>query len=317
MALAIDLLILFLGMGLLVWGGDLVVRGGSALARTLGISPLIVGLTVVAFGTSAPELAVNLTAAGAGQTSLSFGNIFGSNMANIGLVIGLAAIMRPLAIERAVISREIPIMIMVTLLALFMALDLSRNGSPDMYDRRDAIVLLGGFAAFLFLLMRFAARERADAEEPTEGPLLKPIGLSLLGFLFLVVGARVTIERAASIAAAMGISEVVIGLTLVAIGTSLPELATSVVATLRDEVDLAIGNVVGSNVFNVLLVAGATAFVRPIPIPRLGHVDLTLALALAIALAVVSMTNRRTIVRIEGAGLLAIYIGYLVWRSVH
>ena len=324
MGTAADLLLLVLGIGLLLGGGELVVRGAADLARSMGVSSLVVGLTVVAFGTSAPELAVNVTAAWVEKTALSFGNIFGSNMANIGLVVGLTALVRPIAISRIVAAREIPIMIFVTLLAVLMAMDLTLRGVADQYDRRDAVILLGSFLLFMYLTLRGMASERVLQMERTErvwnGGLLpkgavRDLLLTLGGIVVLVIGARITVGVAVEVARDLGVPEVLVGLTLIAVGTSLPELVTALVATVHGEIDIAIGNVVGSNVFNVLLVGGATAAIHPIPIPQLGHADLAMASFLALALLWVSISFRRTIVRIEGGILLAVYCAYLVWRS--
>lgn len=321
-----DLVWLALGIVLLTTGGETVVRGASALARRLGVSPLVIGLTVVAFGTSAPELAVNLIAAVQDQGAISFGNIFGSNMANIGLIVGCTAILRPIVITDVVIRRELPMMLLATAGALAMGFDnaLSAGGDlpsfPDFYTRSDGILLLMFFLVFLYYTVGDFVRQRAEGEAngkpaETQGPLWKSLALTLLGLSLLVGGAEVTVDAAVNLARALGVSEELIGLTLIAVGTSLPELVASVAATVRGQAELAIGNVVGSNVFNLLLVMGCTSIVRPVPVPPGGHTDLLVVAGLSLVLFAVSVSHRREIVRTEACVLLAVYLGYLGWRS--
>jgi cation:H+ antiporter len=264
-----DLLLLLIGLALLLGGGDALVRGASALAHRVGISPLVVGLTVVSFGTSAPELAVNLTAAWRGSGELSFGNVIGSNLANIGLIVGLTALLRPFDVQSIVVRRELPMMLLAT-----------------------AVV-------FVFAL----------------GPVLAG-ALATAGLVALVMGAHFTVEGAVGIARDAGISEAVIGLTVIAIGTSLPELAASLVAVWRGQAEIAIGNVVGSNIFNLLLVMGATATLRPIPLPAGGVADLAVLSLLSVLLWVVCATRKRRIIRDEGALLLTLYVVYLSGRAL-
>ena len=323
-------MLLALGIALLTAGGETVVRGAAALARRLGVSTLMIGLTVVAFGTSAPELAVNVIAAIQDQGAISFGNIFGSNMANIGLIIGCTAIVRPIVIRDVVIRRELPMMLLATAGALAMGFDdaLSAGGAlpsfPDFYTRSDGILLLMFFLVFLYYTVGDFVRQRSDGAESrrengasaeASNALWRSLGLTALGLVLLVGGAEVTVGAAVNLARALGVSEELIGLTLIAIGTSLPELVASVAATVRGQAELAIGNVVGSNVFNLLLVLGITSIVRPVPVPPGGHTDLLVVAGLSLVLFGVSMSHRREIVRTEAVVLLAVYIGYLGWRS--
>ena len=323
-------MLLALGIALLTAGGETVVRGAAALARRLGVSTLMIGLTVVAFGTSAPELAVNVIAAIQDQGAISFGNIFGSNMANIGLIIGCTAIVRPIVIRDVVIRRELPMMLLATAGALAMGFDdaLSAGGAlpsfPDFYTRSDGILLLMFFLVFLYYTVGDFVRQRSDgaasrgengASAEASNALWRSLGLTALGLVLLVGGAEVTVGAAVNLARALGVSEELIGLTLIAIGTSLPELVASVAATVRGQAELAIGNVVGSNVFNLLLVLGITSIVRPVPVPPGGHTDLLVVAGLSLVLFGVSMSHRREIVRTEAVVLLAVYIGYLGWRS--
>jgi cation:H+ antiporter len=304
-------------------GGETVVRGATGLARELGVSPLVIGLTVVAFGTSAPELAVNLIAAWEGQGEISFGNIFGSNMANIGLIVGCTAMLRPILITGVVIAREIPMMLLATAAAIVMAFDRVLGTRPDQIGRADGIILLLLFLVFLYYTIGDFVRQRSDNGAPdvldetlgVSGGMARHVLLTVAGLGALIWGADVTVEAASGVARALGVSQTIIGLTIVAVGTSLPELVASVVATVRGHAELAIGNVVGSNIFNLLLVAGMTSVVRPIPVPPGGHLDLIVVALLSLILFGVSATANRRIIRGEAALLLLSYLLYMAWRS--
>jgi cation:H+ antiporter len=313
-----DLLLLLFGLILLLVGGDALVRGAAALARRLGISPLVVGLTVVAFGTSAPELTVNVTAALRGSGGLSFGNVIGSNLANIGLVVGLAALLRPLHIQTSVVRRELPMMLLATAVAFVFAL---AGDASSGYERGDGIVLLLLMSVFIYYTAVDVFRQRKSGRGEVglaPGRWSVPVSLALgaAGLVGLVAGARLTVDGAVGIARAAGISEAVIGLTLVAIGTSLPELAASLVAAWRGQTGIAIGNVIGSNLFNLLLVLGVTATLRPIPVPVGGIADLTVLSALSVLFWALCATRERRIIRAEGALLLTVYVLYLCGRTL-
>jgi cation:H+ antiporter len=317
---AMNLLLLLFGLVLLLAGGDALVRGAAALARQLGISPLVVGLTVVAFGTSSPELAVNVTAALRGSGGLSFGNVIGSNLANIGLVVGLAALLRPLHIQKSVVRRELPMMMLATAVAFVFALDsLFAGGGPSRYERGDGIVLLLLMTVFIYYTAVDVFRQRESGQGEVglaPGGWSIPISLAMgaAGLVGLLAGARFTVQGAEGIARVLGVSEAVIGLTLVAIGTSLPELAASMVAAWRGQTGIAIGNVIGSNLFNLLLVLGATATIRPIPVPVGGNADLTVLALLSVLFFGLCATRERFIIRAEGAFLLTMYVLYLCGR---
>jgi cation:H+ antiporter len=319
-----DALLLGLGLLLLVGGGEALVRGATGLARGLGVSPLVIGLTVVAFGTSAPELAVNLMAALEGRGDISFGNVIGSNLANIGLIVGCTALIRPILVDRVVIFREIPMMLLATAAAVVLAFDRWLSSGPDVYDRADGIVFLMLFCVFLYYTVGDFVTQRANhhrealaggsgARDP--GALRRQIALTVAGLAALIVGGHVSVSAAVDLARTLGVPEVIIALTVLAIGTSLPELTASIVASLRGHVELAIGNVVGSNIFNLLFVAGLTATLRPIPVPAGGFLDLWVLAALSLILITVSLTRLRHIVRTEAALLLLCYLGYLAWRA--
>ncbi len=324
-----DVLKLIAGLVLLMWGGEAVVRGASAVARRLGISPLAIGLTVVAFGTSAPELAVNITAAIADQPALSFGNIIGSNLANIGLVVGCCGLIRALPIRSVVVAREIPMMLLATVVVIVMAADQFVDNEPPALDRGDGIVMLLFFSVFLFYTVGDLLRQRTDhpvlenlvSSDPPEVnrrvAFSRDSLLTLAGFGSLLYGANLTVEGAIAVARDFEIPEVVIGMAVVAIGTSLPELTAGLIATLRGHMELAIGTVVGSNIFNLLLVLAITICIRPLEIPEHGMKDLLCALGLSIVLLVVSLTNHRRILRVEASLLLTVYAAYLSWRAAN
>ena len=317
-----DLPLLLLGLVLLLAGGDALVRGAATVARRLGISPLVMGLTVVALGTSAPELAVNVTAALRGSGSLSFGNVIGSNLANIGLIVGLAALVRPLDVQAVVVRRELPMMLLATGFALVFALDSVLAGAASSrYERGDGIALLLLLSVFLYYTAADVFRQRESRRGKVgmaPGSWSVPVSLlvATAGLVGLLVGAGFTVEGGVGIARSAGVPEAVIGLTLIAIGTSLPELAASLIAAWRGEAGIAIGSVIGSNLFNLLLVLGATAAIRPIPVPAGGVGDLAVLCALSAVLWGVCVTQERRVIRAEGAALLTVYVVYVSARAL-
>lgn len=323
--MTINLLLLITGMSFLIFGGDLLVKGASSIAEKSGVPHLIIGLTVVAFGTSAPELAVNVLASLQGNSDISFGNIMGSNIANIALILGCSALFRPLTIEGVIISREIPMLILATLLVLIAGSDMILNNQPDVFNRSDGMIFLLIFCVFIYYTFTDAARSRKSdpifdqtrkASDPTEqGKLILDFVFVLIGFAGLIGGAKLTVNSAVYIAEAFNVPQVIIGLTIVAIGTSLPELVTSIIATWKGYTDLAVGNVVGSNIFNLLLVTGTSSTLSPVEVPAHGgRSDLYAMTLLTIFLLPLCMTNQKKIVRWEGAVLLVFYFGYNAWR---
>ena len=325
MASLLDLLMLFGGLGLLLVGGDLLVRGAVALANRLGVPTLVIGLTVVAFGTSTPELVVNLIAAIRGDAEVGFGNVVGSNIANLALLLGITALVRPLIVQEIIIRREVPMMLLTCVAALVLAEDQLLVNRPDnRFDRDDGMVLLLLFGIYLYYLIGDALRPNVsclDPAEPGDGrstpssPLWRSCGLVLIGLALLMVGGQLTVRGATDLALAAGIPEVVVSLTLVAVGTSLPELITSLAAARRGESDLAIGNLVGSNIYNLTFVFGLTASIASIPVPAGGIVDLIVMLAISSLLLPLAMSQRR-ISRGEGLGLLVLYVGYVSWLVI-
>lgn len=305
------MLLIIAGIILLYIGAEGLVRGSASLATRVGVSPLIAGLTVVAFGTSAPELSVSVSAALEGRSDIALGNVVGSNIFNIAVILGIAALIQPLQIHLAVIRRDIPVMIGASALAFALVL---YGGVP----RSAGLVLLLGLGLYLFFTIRSAKGAGAGAgDELIDVPPLMSKswvidGLVLVGGLgVLILGSRLFVDGATVLAKSMGVSDAVIGLTVVAAGTSLPELAASVVAAFRKQSDIAIGNVVGSNIFNIFCILGITATVSPIHSSGIGLRDGVAMMLLALILLPFAMTGRR-ISRVEGAILVSLYGVYLV-----
>ncbi len=322
--MTLDLLITAFGLFLLVGGGDVMVRGSAALASRLGVSPLVIGLTVVAFGTSAPELSVNVVAAFRGNSSMSFGNIFGSNMANIGLIVAVTAFFGPMKIQSIVVSREVPMMLLVTVVATTLGADSLWGDGVSLFGRGDGIVLLLLFTVFGYYTLRDLVRQRAGEAVDLPGvpddihgiKLPAAIALTGAGLTALAVGGAVTVHGAEGVARAMGVSETIIGLTLVAIGTSLPELVASIVATTRGQPDIAIGNVVGSNIFNLVIVLGTTSVIRPVPVPVGGLLDMLVVIGLSTLLWLTSASGGQKIIRTEAVLLAMVYLSYMTARTL-
>ena len=306
------ILYLVCGLIMLFIGAEGLIRGSSNLAIKIGITPLVVGLTVVAFGTSTPELVVSLKAALLGNSSISLGNVVGSNIANIALILGVAALIRPLDVHAKVIMREIPIMIGISILLLLLLID----GELGFID---GLIFVIGLIVYLVVNILIARKEKNPEidSEFSEG-LKSKLGVSvsivlmIAGLGLLILGANLFVQSAVAIAKIFNVSDAIIGLTIVAIGTSLPELITSIVAAYKKEADIAIGNVVGSNVFNILGILGITALIIPISSVGISYVDLGVMLFTAIILFPLSRTGF-SISRFEGALLLAGYGGYIYY----
>lgn len=309
------------GLGLLYAGAEALVAGATRLARALGLSSLLIGLTVVAFGTSAPELVVSTLAAAEGTPDLAIGNVIGSNIANIALILALSALVWPLRVESRLVAREIPLMIAASIGFLLLLID-------GAVGRGDALILLTAFVGYLWFAFRTRTSLPREITAPSAGSdpatsesegwtssRLAAVGLVVVGLGGLVVGAQLLVNASVWFAREVGVSELVIGLTLVAVGTSLPELATSVVASARRNTDIAVGNVVGSNVFNLLAILGCAALVRPLPAaPELLRFQGPVMVVVAILLLPLARTGFR-VQRWEGALLLAAYGGFL-WMLV-
>ena len=300
------------GLVMLFVGAEGLIRGSSNLAIKIGITPLVVGLTVVAFGTSAPELVVSLKAALIGNGSIALGNIVGSNIANIALILGIAALVRPLNVHANVIRREIPIMIGLTILLIILLMD----GEIGFFD---GLIFVSGIFIYTIVNIILARKEKnhevnAEFKEGLDSKLNVPISIVfvVVGLGILIFGANLFVQSAIAIAKLFQLSDAVIGLTIVAIGTSLPELITSIVASYKKESDIAIGNVVGSNIFNILSILGITAIIIPISSAGIGYVDLAIMLLTAIILFPLSRTGF-SITRLEGLMFLSGYTLYIYY----
>lgn len=308
-------IILYMAGGLIMLfiGAEGLVRGSSNLAIKMGITPLVVGLTVVAFGTSAPELVVSLKAAMLGSSSISLGNVIGSNIANIALILGVAALIRPLNVHANVIKRDIPIVVGISVLVVLFLID----GELGLID---GLVFVVGLIIYIVVNIMLALREKnpevdLEFKEGLKSKMGAPISvvLIIIGLGLLILGANLFVQSAIAIAKIFNISDAIIGLTIVAIGTSLPELITSIVASLKKEADIAIGNVVGSNVFNILGILGITAIIIPISSGGISYVDLGVMVFCAVILLPLSKTGF-TITRLEGAVLFIGYAGYIYYH---
>ena len=316
-------LILALGIGLLLLGGNWIVSGSVTIARRLGWSTLLIGLTLVAFGTSAPELFFNVIAAIDGHSELSFGNVVGSNIANIGLILGIAALIHPLTVHGRVVEKELRWLVLVTLGMILLALVPPGAASGVKgHSRWDGAGMLVVFVVFMLAWYRMGRRDAADshvrdlkeeAREEAGKSLPIAVVLFLIGLAGLIGGGMLAKEGAVSIASSLGLSEALIGLTVVAVATSLPELTTSVIACRKGHFDLAVGNVVGSNLFNILLVLGVTASIKPVAMPARGLWDLGAMGLITLLLVPIAVSNRRRIMRWEGAVLLILYFGYMTF----
>ena len=302
------------GLVLLIWGADRFVHGASAAARNMGVAPLLIGLTIVAFATSAPEILVSIVAASQGEPGLAFGNAIGSNIVNIGLVLGLTATIRPIPLESATLRREMPALLAVSLLTVSLFLD-------TRLSRPDGIVMLTGLAIVMIWFVRLGIRSAEndpikmdyEAEIPKDVSTKVAIIWLVIGLAVLLVGAEWLVEGSIGVAQSLGVSEVVIGITIVAFGTSVPELAVSLVSALRGEYGLAIGNIVGSNIFNLLAVIGVAATIHPATVAP-SVLSLHIFVMVAFTLVLFAMTydydGKALLSRMEGIALMIAYFAY-------
>jgi cation:H+ antiporter len=306
----INFLFILIGLVLLVAGAEGLVRGSSSVALRLGITPLVVGLTIVAFGTGSPELAVSIGSALNGNSGLALGNVIGSNISNIALILGIAAVIKPLNVRAEIVRREAPIMVVITGFLWLLLYD-------GELGRIDGVILTGGAIAYTFLTYYLSQQKQRkgveeefeEAFEQPKGAVWRDVVFIVSGLILLVLGANLLVEGAIAVAKYLGLSEVIIGLTVIAIGTSLPELATSAIAAKKGEADVALGNAIGSNVLNILAVLGVTALIQPISLEGVRTLDLGVMLGSAILLNV--LLGRNFILdRLEGAILI---IGYVIY----
>lgn len=327
------LLFLVLGLGMLVKGADFLVDGASSLAKRIGISDLSIGLTVVAFGTSMPELVVSVTSGLSGATDIAIGNVVGSNIANILLILGISAVITKIAVQTSTVWKEIPFALLAAVVLFFLANDALLDGAGvAQLGRSDGLTLIAFFCIFLWYI---AGMRRDDPAGADEGIRVRGVwascGFLILGLALLVAGGKLTVDGAVTIAEALGVSQALIGLTIVAVGTSLPELATSVVAARKGRADIAVGNVVGSNIFNIFWILGVSAIIAPLPFRSAMNVDLLVTVAATVLLFFAVHTGfvhkrilfwkqkeKHVIERLDGILMLlayAAYVAYLAWRG--
>ena len=304
---------LIIGLGFLVWSADKLVYGAAALARNFGISPLVIGMTILAMGSSAPEMMVSATAALDGKTDTAVGNVLGSNIANIALILGITALIKPLSISSGVIRRELPLMIGVTLLAGALLWD-------NHLGFYEGVLLFVLFAAFLFAMLQISRSEKKNGDaflEEQESEV--PEGVSnpkavmwvVVGLIILPLAANMLVDNAVVIAKFFGMSDLVIGLTIIAVGTSLPELAASLAGVMKGEDDMAVGNIIGSNVFNILAVMGIPGILNPSILSEfaMGR-DFWVMLGVSLLLVVMALGKSRSVNRIEGGVLIVTFVAY-------
>lgn len=309
-------ILFIIGFALLLKGAAWLVDGASSLAKKLGISALVVGLTVVAFGTSAPELIVNIFASVRGSADLAIGNVLGSNIFNILVILGISAAIYPLMVQRSTIWKEIPLSLLAAIMVWVLANDafLDGDGAFSGLTRIDGIVLLAFFVIFLYYTVSIAKAPEAKGMQVKEFSIPQSLLFILMGLAGLVLGGKWIVDGAVAIATALGASEALIGLTIVAAGTSLPELATSAVAARKKNTDIAVGNIVGSNIFNIFFILGISATINPLPFQTALNADIGMVVVASVLLfAALFIGKRHLIERWQGAAFLAAYGAYLAF----
>ena len=313
----IAFLLLVLGLVMVVYGANFMVDGASALAKRYQIPNIVIGLTIVAFGTSAPELAISAYSALTGNSEIALGNLIGSNIANILLILGITAVIYPLTILRNTVQKEIPLSVLAAVVVYFLINDIQYSrGTENIISFADGIILLSFMAIFMYYMVHLA-KSSGDDEDLTI-PLwskYKSLLYILGGLVLLVVGGKVFVDSAVEIAIKAGMSKAVIGLTIVAIGTSLPELATSVVAALKKNSDIAVGNIVGSNIFNAFLILGTSSIIAPLPKGGISDIDLFVCIGASLLLFAASyFMGKFKIVKTEGIIFILCYIVYIGYQ---
>lgn len=309
--------LLVIGFAFLIKGADFFVKGASNIAAVLRVSPMLIGLTIVAFGTSSPEATVSIVAALDGNAGVAIGNVVGSNIFNITLVVGLTALIYPLKVESETIRKEIPFTLLASIALLVLISDIVLQSlTANLLTRSDGIILLLFFVVFLYYLFEIARKNR-EKEVTTETSSLRPswtkhILFTIGGLAAIIVGGELVVDSATTLAISFGMSETLVGLTIVAVGTSLPELMTSITAAIKRETDIALGNIVGSNIFNILFVLGTASFISPLKVDSKLFFDLFLMVVLTVLLLIFSRTQYR-IGKIEGISLAVAYIAYMVY----
>lgn len=334
-----NIIILLLGFVLLVKGADIFVEGSSTIAKILKIPPLIIGLTIVAFGTSAPEAAVSITAALNGQNGMAMGNVVGSNIFNLLMVVGISGFIKTLSVDKAIISKEFPFLLLTSILLFILTFDVSLQGTTtNILSRGDGLILLMFFAIFMYSLLKSALSSMNSPsleetsisfdsssigynddtlvkEKTNSKILLKNILASIIGIILIILGGNMVVSSASNIASDFGVSDQLIGLTIVSIGTSLPEFVTSIIAAIKGESSIALGNVIGSNVFNILFVLGASATISPMSIDPVLFID-TLFMIIVTLITYLFAIQKRDINKVESIVLVLLYIGYMAYLLI-
>ena len=316
----ISLVLLVTGFIVLVKGGDLLVGGASSIAKHFNVSELVIGLTIISLGTSAPELLVNIFAAVEGKSGIALGNVFGSNICNTLLILGVAGMVAPIAVQSSTVWKEIPYSIFIGLVLILLLNDtLFDSASADMLSRSDGLVLIVLFGLFMYYV--FTISKSGNGIETDETPdfgLKKSSLFVVLGLAGLILGGKLVVTGAVDIASGLGVSEAMIGLTIVAIGTSLPELFASIMAARRGKPDLVIGNVIGSNIFNILFVLGTSSTIISMPYPAFMNYDMLIVIASTVLVFafMFSGSHKKTLERWEGGVLVAAYAAYIVYLAV-
>lgn len=316
----IDIILLIVGLVLILGGANYLTDGAAAVARRFGMSDLMVGLTIVAFGTSAPELTISMMSAIDGNTGIAIGNVVGSNIFNTLIIIGAVAVARPIKITGGIMSNEIPLVVLSAAALLAMGSSKWLDGTTPIISRGDGILLLLFFAIFMRYVFSQSKQKMPETSEnsnetkPVQMALWKSVIFIIGGLAALIYGGDLFVDKASAIASSLGVSDAIIGLTIVAMGTSLPELATSLTAAIKGNSGIAIGNVIGSNIFNIFLVLGCSATIRPLPFGAISEIDLLVLFASCVLFWIFGwFFGNRTINRAEGGLLVAGYIAYMIY----
>ena len=309
--------LLLVGFALLIKGADYFVEGASKIAQSLRVSPLLIGLTIVAFGTSAPEASVSFIASFEGNSDVAIGNVVGSNIFNITFILGVTALVFPLVVQSETIRKEIPFALLGAVALLILISDIQLQSlDSNLITRTEGIILLLFFAVFLYYIFEVARKDRLNTEEnltdTADVSKLKNSILTIGGLAAIVFGGNLVVENSIQIALSLGMSETLVGLTIVAVGTSLPELVTSVTAALKKQVDIALGNIIGSNIFNIFFILGTSATISPLTVDSKIFSDVWLMIVVSILLMILARTKYK-ISRMEGSVLAVIYIVYVVY----
>ncbi|SHE31836.1 calcium/sodium antiporter [Clostridium fallax] len=313
-------IILILGFILLIKGADIFVDGASSIAKKIGIPSVIVGLTIVSIGTSSPELAVSVISSVQGNNGIALGNVLGSNIFNSLVVLGGTALVMPIIIKKATVKRDFFVNLLVTLVLFFLTFDSLFFSKENVISRLDGLILVILCFIYMFLLIKSAKNSNIDenlTEKEKNISIPLKILMSILGILGIVIGGKLVVDSATNIAYSLGMSEKLVGLTIVAAGTSLPELVTSIVAALKGETDIAIGNVLGSNIFNILLILGLSSLISPIPVSKTLIFDFVFLIVVCIFIGALVFFNKnkkvKKLSKVEGLVLVGLYIGYMVY----